>query len=286
MTKRSTSSSAERVKPASKVSRSGPPPVVTPAPPSPAEQRAIDDAVLRVSDRVLRFRASIDQGVDGTVKIIGPEHNDHHGWLVRLEDTFGTHGRAFATGQLNCILTACQDKAGKIDASAVNGMLAAVEGTRPANETQAMLAVQMAVTHALAMTVLRRAARVDQIPQVDSAGNLAVKLLRTFAMQAEALGKLQRGGEQVVKVVHVHPGGQAIVGNVVNQAKGADGAMSGPRGGGIDGKSNQPHAKAELPAPSAEPMPEVWSKDAAGSAVPITSGEPQDALPNARRLGR
>ena len=108
-----------------------------------------------------------------------------------MEDTFGTHGRAFATSQLNCILMACQDKAGKIDASAVNAMLAAVEGTRPTNETQAMLAVQMAVTHAIAMAVLRRAQRVDQIQQVDSAGNLAVKLLRTFTMQAEALAKLQ-----------------------------------------------------------------------------------------------
>lgn len=289
MTKLTASSSAERVKPASKVSRLVPPRVVTPAPPSPpsaAEQRAIDDSLLRVTDRGPRIGISIDQAADGSVKVIGPEHNDTNGWLVRLEDAFGTYGRAFAMSQLNCILMACQDKAGKIDASAVNGMLAAVEGTRPANETQAMLAVQMAVTHALAMTVLRRAARVDQIPQVDSAGNLAVKLLRTFTMQAEALGKLQRGGEQVVKVVHVHPGGQAIVGNVVNQANGANGVDTGPRGGGIDGKSNQPHAKAELPAPSAEPMPEVWSQDAAREAVPIAIGEKQDALSNARRIGR
>ena len=43
-------------------------------------------------------------------------------------------------------------------------------------------------------------------------------------MQAETLAKLQRGGEQVVKVVHVHPGAQAIVGNVVTGAScGAEG---------------------------------------------------------------
>ena len=70
----------------------------------------------------------------------------------------------------------------------------------------------MAMTHAAAQTVRQRALRVDQIPQFESASNAAIKLLRTFAMQAETLAKLQRGGEQVVKVVHVHPGVQAIFG--------------------------------------------------------------------------
>jgi hypothetical protein len=65
---------------------------------------------------------------------------------------------------------------------------------------------------------------------------MANKLLRTFTMQAETLAKLQRGGEQVVKVVHVHPGAQAIVGNITTGANGAG-------GGATHEKSNQPHAK-------------------------------------------
>src|SRR4051812_855420 len=49
-------------------------------------------------------------------------------------------------------------------------------------------------------------------------GNLAVKLLRTYTTQIEALAKLRRGGEQRVRIehVHVHEGAQAIVGNVVS----------------------------------------------------------------------
>ena len=93
-----------------------------------------------------------------------------------------------------------------------------------------MLAVRLVVTHELAMQVALRSMRVDQIPQFDSAGNMAVKLLRTFTMQVEALAKLQRGGEQVVKVVHVHPGAQAIVGNAVTA--GASSAL--PRGRGSE----------------------------------------------------
>ena len=78
------------------------------------------------------------------------------------------------------------------------------------------LASQMTVTHSLAMEFLGRAKRAEYVPQLDSYGNLAVKLLRTYTAQVEALAKLRRGGEQTVRVehVHVHSGGQAIVGNV------------------------------------------------------------------------
>jgi hypothetical protein len=43
-----------------------------------------------------------------------------------------------------------------------------------------------------------------------------MKLLRTYTAKVEVLAKLRRGGEQTVRVEHVdvHPGGQAIVGNV------------------------------------------------------------------------
>jgi hypothetical protein len=49
-----------------------------------------------------------------------------------------------------------------------------------------------------------------------SAGNLAIKLLRTFTMQVEALHRYRGKGQQKVTVEHVHvnAGGQAIVGTV------------------------------------------------------------------------
>jgi hypothetical protein len=173
-----------------------------------------------------------------------------------LQDTFGTSGTDFVLAQLNRLIALCRDADGKIDNVKLNSMLAMIEGASPANEVQAALAVQMAMTHAAAQTVLQRALRVDQIPQFESASNSAVKLLRTFAMQAETLAKLQRGGEQVVKVVHVHPGGQAIVGNVVSGSAGSS------RGGGVsDEKWNQPHATGELPAPVPSGLSEVWCED-------------------------
>ena len=54
--------------------------------------------------------------------------------------------------------------------------------------------------------------------------NLATKLQRTFVAQIEALQKLRgKGGQKVtVEHVHVHEGGQAIVGNV-SHAQGGGG---------------------------------------------------------------
>jgi uncharacterized protein YcbX len=57
---------------------------------------------------------------------------------------------------------------------------------------------------------------VDNIPQQDSAERAFNKLARTFASQVEALNRHRGKGQQKVTVehVHVHEGGQAIVGNV------------------------------------------------------------------------
>jgi hypothetical protein len=51
---------------------------------------------------------------------------------------------------------------------------------------------------------------------LQDAGNLAVKLLRTYVAQLEAFQRYRGKGQQNVTVehVHVHQGGQAIVGHV------------------------------------------------------------------------
>jgi hypothetical protein len=63
----------------------------------------------------------------------------------------------------------------------------------------------------------------ETILQQHSNGNLAVKLLRTYTMQMEALLRYRGKGEQKMTVEHVHvyQGGQAIVG-AVHQGGGSD----------------------------------------------------------------
>ena len=154
---------------------------------------------------------------------IGPNHSDHAGWITRLDDAFGTASGCFVKSQLVLLLNIAGDGKGGYDRSKINGIIAAIEGAKPENEMQAILCVQMPVTNDLAIQAAARARSVDTIERFDSAGNMAVKLLRTFVGQSEALAKLQRGGEQIIKIVNVHSGGQAIVGNVVGAAKGSNG---------------------------------------------------------------
>jgi hypothetical protein len=140
-----------------------------------------------------------------------------------------------------------------------------------------MLASQMAVTHALTMELLGRAKRAELVPQFESAGNMAVKLLRTYTAQLEALAKLRRGGEQTVRVEHVHvyPGAQAVVGNVTHERI--------PEGGGTKETDGQPHAADDARALAFAPGSPVWSADPQQEAVPVAGGEGQEPVPDARR---
>lgn len=99
----------------------------------------------------------------------------------------------------------------------MNAALAMIEAAAPRDEIEGALAVQMACTHTAAMAVL---AKLD-IPftserRVAAFGSAAARLMRTYATQVEVLRRLRNGGQQFVRVEHVHvnDGGQAIIGNV------------------------------------------------------------------------
>jgi hypothetical protein len=101
-------------------------------------------------------------------------------------------------------------------------MLAVVKSVQPKNELESLLATQMAAVHVATMAMVCRLASSTNIKQQDSAERSLNKLARTFAMQLETLKRYRTGGEQKVTVehVHVHTGGQAIVGNVSTEGEG------------------------------------------------------------------
>jgi hypothetical protein len=107
----------------------------------------------------------------------------------------------------------------QMTACTMNAALAVIEGLRPANEAETLLAVQMGLTHATATSLLGRAGRAGEhmmLEHLGVYGNIAAKLLRAFTGQVEALAKLRRPAVQVVRVerVNVNDGGQAIVGAI------------------------------------------------------------------------
>ena len=151
------------------------------------------------------------KSVPGKPLRIDMEPND----AVRLLSAFGTTEAGFVNLMLSGIINAACSKR-RYGSEEVNDTLAAVTGIEACDEVEGMLATQMVATHLAAMTALRRLKGSENVAQQDSNGNLAVKLLRTFTAQVEALQRYRGKGQQKVTVEHVNvnAGGQAIVGTV------------------------------------------------------------------------
>jgi hypothetical protein len=147
---------------------------------SPRQIERIADARKRVADRARRIEVAIR--MEGKVAATHAPHRDDAGWQQHLLDAFGTTSPDFATTSLNLLSEAQRGSSDtELPVSRVNAALAAIDGTQPADEMSSMLASQMVVTHALAMDFLGRARRAQTIEQLESFGNLATKLSRTFA---------------------------------------------------------------------------------------------------------
>ena len=101
--------------------------------------------------------------------------------------------------------------------------LAALIGIDPKDELEGMIAAQLIAVHNAAMECYRRAMIGEQSFEGRRENlNQANKLSRTFATLLEALNRHRGKGHQKVTVehVHVHEGGQAIVGNVKTKGGG------------------------------------------------------------------
>jgi hypothetical protein len=103
----------------------------------------------------------------------------------------------------------------------LNFAAAVINGVEPRDQLEAMLAAQMASVHAATMKMAQQLALSDNFHAQDNAERAFNKLTRTFISQMEALKRYRTGGEQKVTVQHVNvsEGGQAIVGNVTQNAR-------------------------------------------------------------------
>ncbi len=112
--------------------------------------------------------------------------------------------------------------------------VAALLGIAPRDELEGMMAAQLIASHNAAMECYRRAMINEQTFEGRRENLIqANKLSRTYATLLEALNRHRGKGQQKVTVehVHVHSGGQAVVG-----------AVSGPGGGVRSIEEERPHA--------------------------------------------
>jgi hypothetical protein len=146
-------------------------------------------------------------------------------WWDRLKKALGTSSSNFVNASLRQLQAATQFPGSGISEVGINAALAFIEGFAPQSEMEAALAVQTACTHSAAMSVLARLGPArgteDRVCRFASA---AARLLRAYTTQFEAYRRLRHGGDQYVRVEHVHvnEGAQAIIGNVRPQQSGRE----------------------------------------------------------------
>lgn len=137
----------------------------------------------------------------------------------------------------------------------------ALIGIEPKDELEGMLAVQMIACHNASMECQRRAMLPDMAFEMRQENlKQAAKLSRTYAQLVATLDKHRGKGQQKVTVehVHVHEGGQAIVGNV----RQGDGGAKKPK--------EQPHAETITYAPEPEMRSDMQTER---EPLPITGNE-------------
>lgn len=201
-------------------------------PPNEVERAEIERARKRTKARAPRIVVQVKNQGKGPRTC--PTHSDLEGHRYRLADAFGTRSLEFVNAMLKGVGMATEDHSvnndfgpGIPDQLTFNAALAVIDGVRPKDEVEAMLAAHMAVTNIALLELVARtrgaiAGHLYQgngIKRLEVLGNLTTKLMRTFTLQVDTLARKRRRGEQIVTVkhFHVHAGGQAVVGNVTHR---------------------------------------------------------------------
>jgi len=150
----------------------------------------------------------------------------------------------------------------------IKAALTVLEAAAPDNALEALLVGQMIAANDGATRCMRLMNQAAEANQSQVFGNLATKFQRTFTAQMEALNKIRRGGEQVVKHVHVYEGGQAVVAGTINQHR---------EGGGNNGTASQSDAANAIAGIATLPR-----QDPQRDALPV-AGHAERSVPDARR---
>jgi hypothetical protein len=177
-----------------------------------------------VADRPVRqrpVRVKLTRA-DAFVAATYPPDGETENWWRRLNEALGTMSSDFVNASLLQLQAAARSPFGTVSETAMNAALAMIAAAAPRDEIEAALAIQMACTHTAARSILSKLdSGLATERRIAAFGSAAARLIKTYAMQVEVLRRLRHGGQQYVRVEHVHvnSGGQAVIGNVKNKAR-------------------------------------------------------------------
>jgi hypothetical protein len=156
-----------------------------------------------------------------------------------------------------------------LEAGTLNAAIALIASVKPQTELEALLAVQIAATGFASLKFLQLGQRHLEDAYIEVYGGYGTRLLRLQLELIQALDKHRRGrrgNKQTVEVrhVHIHPGGQGVVG-IINSLK--------------DGGSSESQQNAQQIAHA--PQPAMRSPNAEPELVP-SAGDAERPMPDAR----
>lgn len=232
-----------------------------------AEQQ-VELAEMVVAQRNIRqpVKVTLSRKPEGGMSIGIAGKCEAHG-LLKLQKTFAAVTmdpvNARAIELLNYLGSVGADKTDRYNAA-----LSFIESMDPQNQVEVLLLVQMYATHDAAIRALSQLGKAEMVPQAQLFGNLAAKLLRTSQGQMETLARMRRGGEQVVRHIHVdNRGGHAVIAENVH--------TGGQENGKIDYQSHAAEAPGIGPA--------LLGTDTGGNGMPVPGCRRETAMSDARR---
>jgi hypothetical protein len=143
---------------------------------------------------------------------------DLEGHRQRLRETFGdTLSDQFVDVILGKLVEALRPSPfDQLEEATLNAGLAMLHSMQPQSEMQAFLAVEVIATGFSGLRFLRQSHTHMTQDFIDVYGNYAIKLLRLHSELLHTFDRHRRGTSQTVEVrhVHIHSGGQGVVGIV------------------------------------------------------------------------
>ena len=183
---------------------------------SQLEQKALEKCKERDKERAgpLKFKKIKDKTVTCVEK-------DPEKFWLQIKETTGSTDIDFLKTIMSQVSATLQDKDSE---EAANFISALMHGFKPRDETEGVLIAQMVGTHNLIMEYMKWAMIPGQFLEAgNDYTNRAYRLMNIFLRQVETLEKYRGKSSQqkvIVEHVHIHEGGQAVVGHIEAKARG------------------------------------------------------------------
>jgi hypothetical protein len=146
---------------------------------------------------------------------------DAHRAMLRI--TFGTFSQEFADTMMGKVISGLRPNGYDIlEEATLNAALATIASLRPESEIEALICVQTVIAGFSALRMLQLSQRNLTEEHVAVYGGYANRLLKLQGELLKTLDKRRKGGSSQsieVKHVHIHAGGQGVIG-IVNHEEG------------------------------------------------------------------